>query len=65
MSQKIIKAGNSAALTVPKKIMQALDLNVGDKAKATFNQVEGSITYRFPDIRQLRLKKLNGQKEHA
>jgi antitoxin component of MazEF toxin-antitoxin module len=63
MSQKIIKTGNSAALTIPSKIMRALDLSVGDKAKTTFNQIEGSITYRFPDVRQLRLKRL-GQNQN-
>lgn len=56
MTQKIIKTGNSAAVTIPAEILRSLNLQIGDKAEAKMNFEEGSITYIFPEIRQLRLE---------
>ncbi len=56
MTQKIIKTGNSAAVTIPVEMMKSLNLQVGDKAEAKMSFEEGSITYVFPEIRQLRLE---------
>jgi len=54
-SQKIIKTGNSAAVTIPSKILKSLNLQIGDKAEALMDLAKGAVTYTFPEIRQLRL----------
>ncbi len=54
-SQKIIKTGNSAAVTIPSETLKALNLKIGDRAESKTNFSEGAITYTFPEIRQLRL----------
>ena len=56
MTQKIIKTGNSAALTIPSELLKVLNLEIGDKAEAKMDFEKGSITYTFSEIRQLRLK---------
>lgn len=53
-TQKIIKTGNSAALTIPAGFIKTLNLKVGDQAITRLDFYEGSITYKFVDIRQLR-----------
>ncbi|MEK7611090.1 MAG: AbrB/MazE/SpoVT family DNA-binding domain-containing protein [Patescibacteria group bacterium] len=53
-TQKIIKTGNSAALTIPAGFIKALNLKVGDQVLTQLDFYEGSITYKFVDIRQLR-----------
>jgi len=60
MTQKIIKTGNSAAVTIPSEMLKSLNLKIGDKAEAMMNFTEGSITYIFPEIRQLRLEEAKG-----
>lgn len=55
MTQKIIKTGNSAAVTIPSEVMQSLNLRIGDGAKASMDFEEGAVTFVFPEIRQLRL----------
>ena len=57
-SQKIIKTGNSAAVTIPSEMLKSLNLQIGDKTEARMNFSEGSITYIFPEIRQLRLEEM-------
>lgn len=52
-TQKIIKTGNSAALTIPVGFIKTLNLKIGDKAMTRLDFYEGSITYKFVDIRQL------------
>ncbi len=56
MTQKIIKTGNSAAVTIPVEMLKSLNIQVGDKAEAKMGFAEGSITYVFPEVRQLRLE---------
>lgn len=56
MTQKIIKTGNSVAVTIPAEMAHSLNLKAGDKAEARMNFSEGSVVYIFPDIRQLRLE---------
>ncbi len=63
MAQKIIKTGNSAAVTVPSEMLKSLNLQIGDKAEAKINFAEGSITYIFPEIRQLRLEEARRNKK--
>lgn len=55
MTQKIIKTGNSAAVTIPSEVMQSLNLRIGDVARATMDFERGAITFIFPEVRQLRL----------
>ncbi len=55
-SQKIIKTGNSAAVTIPSELLKSLNLQIGDRAEAKMDFEKGSVTYTFPNIRQLRLK---------
>jgi len=62
MTQKVLKTGNSAAVTVPAEMLKALNLQVGDRAEAKVNFAEGSITYTFPEIRQLRLEETKRKK---
>lgn len=56
MAEKIIKTGHSAAVTIPVEFMRALSLKIGDKVKALMNFENGTITYSFPENRQLKLK---------
>lgn len=63
MTQKIIKTGNSVAVTIPAEMSRSLNLRVGDKAEAKMNFSEGSIVYSFPDIRQLRFEEREKSKK--
>ncbi len=56
MTQKIIKTGNSAAVTIPAEFLEALCLKIGDAAEAKVNFEQGTIIYKFPDGRQLSLE---------
>lgn len=60
-SQKVLKTGNSAAVTIPAEMLKSLNIQIGDKAEAKINFEEGSITYVFPEIRQLRLEEAKRQ----
>lgn len=53
--QKIIRTGHSAALTVPAEFFNALNLRIGDHAEMTADYITGAITYKFQEVRQLRL----------
>ncbi len=53
--QKVIKTGNSAALTIPAKFVKALNLRIGDQAQTNLDYWGGAVTYKFVEIRQLRL----------
>jgi antitoxin component of MazEF toxin-antitoxin module len=63
MTQKIIKTGNSAAVTIPAEMLKALNLQIGDKTEAKMNFADGSISYSFPEIRQLRLEESKRNKK--
>ncbi|MCG2686415.1 AbrB/MazE/SpoVT family DNA-binding domain-containing protein [Candidatus Parcubacteria bacterium] len=56
MTQRIIKTGNSSALTIPREFMEALNLEVGDEARAVLDFENLSVTYKFPEARQLPLR---------
>lgn len=49
MSQirKIIKTGNSLALTVPSQLISDFDLKEGDLAQVKINRAKATITYIF------------------
>lgn len=55
MAEKIIKTGNSAAVTIPARFMKDLNLKIGDSVEVTFDYEKGEITFRFPGARQLHL----------
>ncbi|MFW6109845.1 MAG: hypothetical protein ACOC6Q_00215 [Patescibacteria group bacterium] len=58
MTQKIIKTGNSAAVTIPVEFFDALCLRYGDNAEAELDFEKGTITYTFPNGRQLPLSEI-------
>lgn len=53
--QKIIKAGNSLAITLPARIVHALGLKSSDDVSVTVAPDLASITYTFDQPRQLSL----------
>ncbi len=53
--QKIIKAGNSLAVTIPAKLVRKLGLKASDSVRITQNPDKNSITYTFVGIHQLTL----------
>jgi len=53
MAEKIIKTGNSAAVTLPAKFMRDLNLKLGDLVEVEMDYAKGEITFRFPGARQL------------
>ena len=65
MMQKIIKTGNSAAVTIPVEFFDALCLRYGDPAEAIIDSETGTITYRFPKGRQLPLAGSGGSEKEA
>lgn len=53
MEQKIIRTGNSAAVTIPSDFFKAMNLKIGDVAKARTDCQKAKITYTFPGARQM------------
>lgn len=53
--QKIIKAGNSLAITLPSRLVKTLGLCSGDPVKVEISLDQTSISYRFDSARQLTL----------
>lgn len=53
--QKIIRTGNSAAVTLPAELMRTLNLRFSDPVEVKINYLQGEITFRFPSARQLPL----------
>ena len=45
--RKVIKTGNSLALTLPNKIIKSFDIKEGDLAQYKVNHSKNSITYTF------------------
>ena len=45
--RKVIKTGNSLAITIPSKTIATFNLREGDLATVTINQTKSSITYLF------------------
>ncbi|MFA6007631.1 MAG: hypothetical protein WC784_03210 [Candidatus Shapirobacteria bacterium] len=45
--RKVIKTGNSLALTLPNKIIKSFDVKEGDLAQYKVNSSKTSITYTF------------------
>jgi len=55
MRQKIIKTGNSLAVTIPAKLVKKVGLRAGDRVKSTIKAESGAVEYTFLDMRQLPL----------
>jgi len=55
MAQKVIKTGNSAALTIPSEFVKDLGIKIGDPVKTKMEKDKGRITYIFSGIKQLPL----------
>jgi len=55
VAQKIIRTGNSAAVTLPSELIKVLNLKVGDSVEVKINYLLGEITFHFPSARQLPL----------
>ena len=43
MTQKVLKVGSSAAVTIPKKSLEELGLKIGDRVNLTVNRANKSI----------------------
>ncbi|HEC30422.1 MAG TPA: AbrB/MazE/SpoVT family DNA-binding domain-containing protein [Candidatus Yonathbacteria bacterium] len=43
MTQKVLKVGSSAAVTIPKKSMEELGLKIGDKVTVDVNKETNSV----------------------
>lgn len=55
MAQKVIKTGNSAAVTIPAKFVKDLGIRIGDPVKVRLEKDRGRIIYFFSGARQLPL----------
>lgn len=53
--QKIIKAGNSLAITLPSHLVKTLGLRASDPVTVTISLDQTEISYRFDSARQLSL----------
>ena len=55
MIQKIIKTGNSLAVTIPSRLVKKVGLKAGDRVKSLVKAEKGLVEYTFLDMRQLPL----------
>jgi len=55
MNQKVIKTGNSAAVTIPASFVKDLGIRIGDTVKVRLEKEKGSVTYIFSGAKQLLL----------
>ncbi len=53
---KVIKAGNSTAVTVPADFVKKVGVKIGDTVEVETNLEEGHVIYTFSGVRQLVLK---------
>ena len=55
MKQKIIKAGNSLAVTIPSKFAKDIGIRLGDSVSVIARPENGQLILNFSGIRQLPL----------
>ena len=55
MMQKVIRAGNSRAVTIPANFIKSVGVKVGDKVKLEVKLETGQVIYTFSGVRQRRL----------
>ena len=57
MWQKVLKAGNSTAVTVPAKFVKQVGVKIGDIVRVKVEPETGKVIYTFSGVHQLRLPK--------
>jgi len=55
MKQKVIKTGNSVAVTVPASFVQAVGVKIGDDVQVKTDIKTGRVIYSFTGVQQLSL----------
>lgn len=55
MAQKIIRTGNSLAVTVPSEFVKSMGIKAGDEVRSEVKFDKGEITYFFSGAKQLPL----------
>ncbi len=55
MAQKVIKTGNSLAVTVPSDFVKSIGIKAGDEVKLEIEQDRGQLVYSFSGAKQLPL----------
>lgn len=53
MRQKVIRAGNSSAVTVPAEFIKTVGAKIGDTVDVETSPEKGKVTYTFSGVRQL------------
>lgn len=49
MTQKVLKVGSSAAVTIPKDILRELGVRIGDSIALHFNKTKKSVVIELPE----------------
>lgn len=63
MQQKVIRAGNSTAVTVPAEFVKSVGVKIGDMVEVRTFPERGKVNYTFSGARQLTLEpRLFGKK---
>ncbi|MDP3954751.1 MAG: AbrB/MazE/SpoVT family DNA-binding domain-containing protein [bacterium] len=55
MSQKVIRTGNSVAVTLPSEFVKDLGIHVGDLVRVRIEKDKGKIIFSFTGVKQLPL----------
>lgn len=55
MAQKVIRTGNSVAVTIPSEFARDLGIRVGDQVKVRLDKGKGKIVFTFSGAKQLLL----------
>lgn len=55
MTQKVIRTGNSLAVTIPSEFVRSIGIRASDTVKVEIEQDKGRITYHFSGAKQLPL----------
>jgi antitoxin component of MazEF toxin-antitoxin module len=55
MAQKVIKTGNSAAVTIPADFVKDLGIRIGDPVKVKLDPENNKLVYLFSGTKQLLL----------
>jgi antitoxin component of MazEF toxin-antitoxin module len=55
MAQKVIKTGNSAAVTIPADFVKDLGIRIGDPVKVKLDPENNKVVYIFSGTKQLLL----------
>lgn len=63
MSQKVIKTGNSLAVTIPADFVKMVGIKAQDEVRVSPKPDKGTITYIFSGVKQLPLSEIFLKKE--